>query len=128
MRVTVISEDKNIYVDGEVLTVDFDYNPNIRAIQWYGDYGIIEKSNNSEERFTDKSIIEPYIEAFNTYKQNISETPLTDTESKRQSLLNDIISLEAQITPRRLREAMISGDNSFIEDIEKQIIELREEL
>lgn len=33
--------------------------------------------------------------------------------------------LEAKVTPRRLRDALISGDKTFISDIEAQIAALR---
>jgi hypothetical protein len=36
-----------------------------------------------------------------------------------------IAALEAKLTQRRLREAVISGDNSFIADIDAQITTLR---
>ena len=49
-------------------------------------------------------------------------------EEKRQSILNDILSLEAQVTARRRDEAMLSGDYSFIADIRKQIEVKRNEL
>lgn len=39
-----------------------------------------------------------------------------------------IIALESQITPRRIREALLSGDHSFIESIEAQIAALRSQL
>ena len=39
-----------------------------------------------------------------------------------------IIALESQITPRRIREALLSGDHSFIESIESQIAVLRNQL
>ena len=46
----------------------------------------------------------------------------------RQLILNEIKQLEEQVTPRRIREAVISGDKSFIEDIEAQIVELRKHI
>lgn len=41
---------------------------------------------------------------------------------------NQIATLEAQVTPRRIREALISGNNTFIEGIEAQITTLRNQL
>lgn len=42
--------------------------------------------------------------------------------------LQQIAELESQITPRRYREAILSGDHSFIEGIELQIEAIRVEL
>jgi hypothetical protein len=60
-----------------------------------------------------------------------TEQDLADAEAEivaleaRNSLLKAIESLEASITPRRVREALISGDKSFIEGVEAQIVALR---
>lgn len=43
MKVTVVPEDKYIQVDGRGLNFDFPANSNIHAIQWYGDYGVVEQ-------------------------------------------------------------------------------------
>lgn len=43
-------------------------------------------------------------------------------------ILQAIAALEAQMTPRRLREALLSGDLSFIESIEQQIADQRAQL
>ena len=46
---------------------------------------------------------------------------------KERKLANDIMCLEAEVTPRRIREALL-GDTSFIKMIEEQIAVKREEL
>lgn len=43
-------------------------------------------------------------------------------------LLEQIHQLELQVTPRRIREAIITGDTSFIASIESQIMDLRKSL
>ena len=43
-------------------------------------------------------------------------------------VLNEIIALEATITPRRTREAILGTDNGWLTDIELQIQELRGQL
>lgn len=43
----------------------------------------------------------------------------------KEAKLAQIAELEAQITPRRIREAVISGDNSFIVNIDAQIAAIR---
>lgn len=44
------------------------------------------------------------------------------------SVLSQIAELEIQITPRRVREAILTNDFSFIEEKEKQIQQLREKI
>lgn len=39
--------------------------------------------------------------------------------------LAQIAALEAQVTPRRIREAVLSGDSSFIAEIDAQIAAIR---
>lgn len=43
----------------------------------------------------------------------------------RSVTLNAIAELEMKITPRRIREALVTGDKSFIESIEAQVAALR---
>ena len=63
-----------------------------------------------------------------------TEQDLIDAESQiialeaRNATLKAITELEASVTPRRLREAVISGDKSFIEGVNAQIEELRKGL
>jgi hypothetical protein len=52
----------------------------------------------------------------------IQNPPIPDSIKK----ITAIVELEVQITPRRLREALLTGDNSFIKNIEDQIAALRE--
>ena len=49
-------------------------------------------------------------------------------ESLTASVIRQIEELEAKQTPRRIREALLSGDHSFIESIEAQIAALRSQL
>lgn len=42
--------------------------------------------------------------------------------------LKEISVLEAQITPRRLREAVLGKDSGWLDDVESQIIELRKRI
>ena len=56
-------------------------------------------------------------------------TPVVDVALEaRNAILKAIADLEASVTPRRLREAVISGDKSFIEGVENQISTLRNSL
>lgn len=40
----------------------------------------------------------------------------------------EIYALEALLTQRRFREALLTGDNSYIENVDSQIAKLREQL
>ena len=50
------------------------------------------------------------------------------SEIEQAEILRQIEELEKQITPRRYREAILSGDHSFIESVNNQIQALREQL
>lgn len=41
------------------------------------------------------------------------------------AIRQQIAELEASVTPRRLREAVLTGDHSFVDSIDKQIAALR---
>jgi hypothetical protein len=49
-------------------------------------------------------------------------------EDSRKEKLAAIAELEAQVSPRRYREAFLTGDKSFIESIEAQVNAIREKL
>jgi hypothetical protein len=51
-----------------------------------------------------------------------------DLPDPKEAIKAQIASLEASITPRRLREALLTGDKTFIEGVEAQIAALREQL
>jgi hypothetical protein len=70
----------------------------------------------------------PYYKAeFTTVVTDL--TPVVDVALEaRNSLLKAIADAEASITPRRVRECLISGDKSFIEGVEAQIVALRNQL
>lgn len=66
----------------------------------------------------------------------IDAMAISDTEAAtlvpkpdpRGPILARIAETEATITPRRLREAMLSGDHSFIEAVDAKIAALRKDL
>lgn len=57
-----------------------------------------------------------------------AEEAVAITKAATRNILNQIAELENQITPRRMREALVSGDFTFIENIENQIQTLRGQL
>jgi len=92
MRVTIIPEDKWIRKDNVSAHLpEWNFNdPDIHAIQWYGDHGEIEwKNPQRNESITEDSILQPYITALEQY---ISSLPLpNDTSSSDNSTLNNLI-------------------------------------
>lgn len=59
----------------------------------------------------------------------VVEVRTPTTENIRTSVIRrKIIALEATLTQRRLRDAILSGDVSFVADIDARITVLREEL
>lgn len=50
------------------------------------------------------------------------------TLSRQEEIILEIIALEAEITPRRLREAVVTGDATWITAQDAKIAKLREEL
>lgn len=48
--------------------------------------------------------------------------------SANQSILNQIVDLEATVTPRRLREAVLSADSGWLAGVNEQIAALRRRL
>ena len=73
MRVTVIPVDKWIRKDdvsANLTEWNFD-DSNIHAIQWYEDHGEIEwKDPQRNEKTTDDSILQPYLDALEQYLNN----------------------------------------------------------
>lgn len=51
-----------------------------------------------------------------------------DVPDPRLTILNQIAELEASITQRRLREALLTGDKTFIDSVDAQIAALRAQL
>ena len=49
-------------------------------------------------------------------------------KNNKEAIKNEIEALEASLTPRRLREALLTGDNSFVSEVENKIIALRAKL
>lgn len=102
---------------------------------------------NSEEKITDSSFIEftdsqykladklgrELVGGKGTVCSGCLEKPAVeflkvDKYVQRYNLLNKISELEQSVTPRRLREAIITGDKAFIENVDHEIETLRKGL
>ena len=57
---------------------------------------------------------------------SVTVSDLAAAEAKRIASIDaQILAIEGQVTPRRIREVCITGDNTFIANIENQIAQLR---
>jgi hypothetical protein len=65
MRVTVIFPDNAVYVDGVARVVQMPpHDPNWHALQWYDDVGDIEVRVGAGRSIEDRSIVAPYLAAW----------------------------------------------------------------
>jgi hypothetical protein len=51
-----------------------------------------------------------------------------EREAQKVSVINQIKALEAQITPRRLREAILGTDKGWLQNVDSQLAALRHQL
>lgn len=87
MRVTVVPSDSCVIVDGDMLSdLSLPSAPGVHAIQWYGSYGVIEKTSGAPERISDESAIAPFVAAWQARRDEIDNPPpppaLTLAEAK----------------------------------------------
>lgn len=91
MRVTIIPDDGFIRVDGDsLLGVEFDIDPAIHAVQWYGGWGEIEYRADEQghkapnEQFTDLSRFQYILDRFEAAKPRPPPEPtLEDVKAAR---------------------------------------------
>ena len=89
-----------------------------------------------EVRDAEGVLISPAIEGRAVIPANVEVVPCEYTyeildntiESNKEAIKKQIADLEAQITSRRVREAVLLNDHSFLQSIDDQIISLRAQL
>lgn len=74
MRVTIVPEDRYIQVDGRGLSFDFAADPNIHAIQWYGDHGTVEQKIGGSRPAT-LAEVQPFIDAWEAERARLDAPP-----------------------------------------------------
>lgn len=122
MRIIIVPEDNMVNIDGVSRTVYFDYPENIRAVQWYNDHGYVEQHNGGQKYIDNIDEFEGILRAFHS----LDPIPLSSEELYKRDALSQIAALEAQVTQRRLREAVLTPEGSdWLETIESQIATLR---
>ena len=90
----------------------------------------------AEERDIDGNLLSPAIEAKAAIPSYIEVVPCEYTYEildntildNQESIKKQIAALESQITSRRVREAVLLNDHTFLQDIDNQIISLRAQL
>jgi hypothetical protein len=75
--------------------------------------------NNRIHSFTFTNIPQPSV------SELLALIPAVQAKSTRDGKLKQIADLEALVTPRRVRDAVLSGDNSFIQNIDNQVQAIR---
>lgn len=93
MRVTIIPDDKTVYVDGEAREVAMTgIDPRVHAVQWYGDVGEVElKAPRENVGITDLSPYQVFIDRWTAVgPPPVPPPPLTDKQLVEQQLANNL--------------------------------------
>lgn len=85
MRVTVIPEDQMVIVDGAALKSPMDIDPDINAIQWYGDHGVIEYKTRGAVAIDDAGVLEPYLMARDVELARQAAAPEKEAQAETQA-------------------------------------------
>lgn len=88
MKLTIIPVDKLIIKDGVPLFFNFNADANIHAIQWSGESGDIEYTDDSHETISDITAIQDYIDAYDAEAQrlyNLAHPVYTDAQQLQMS-------------------------------------------
>lgn len=80
MRLTIIKEDKTVYINGESYSgIDLSWIPTfdgkeVHAVQWHGDHGHVEFTDDSDNmKITELGIFERAVPMWEARKQEIFE-------------------------------------------------------
>ena len=60
--------------------------------------------------------------------QREAEYLAEQAQAEKNRILSDIYAIEASVTPRRQREAILAIDTTWLADVELQIAQLRQQL
>lgn len=78
------------------------------------------EADGSQDGFIDPALESITEEAFKTLQ--------SENEDPKEKIILEIAKLEQQVTPRRVREALLSNDTSFIKGVNDKIEQLRSRL
>lgn len=95
MRIVIVPEDRKVSVDGDVTEFNFNIDPDIHAVQWYGDRGVIEYKSKPQVK----------INSFVDFEHLLVERTNAIAQQE-QDRLDAIAAAEAALTPqeKRVRE------------------------
>lgn len=109
----IVPDDKSVMINDIVLEFDFDIDANYHAVHWDGEKGFIETRNGLNLTLVDIDEFSDIIEAYAAKAKEIDDEKV-EKEAERAKPENvakrKIIALEREITPRRMREAMLTDD------------------
>lgn len=95
-RVTIIPDDRIVIIDGESYKVDLALDDNIHALQWYGDYGIVEKKQGGSEYIESLAPFEGALAAWRAARKSRNDA-LRQAEQERQRALREYEPSDDQI-------------------------------
>ena len=114
MRLTIITDDNNVTVDGVGHEIPVNLDANIHAVQWDGVSGEIEYRDNTPNlEITDVTQFQSLLDVHAAEGQRLvdEETAAQAAANTSQALaLAEINRLESQVTNRRLREATLTDE------------------
>lgn len=81
MRLSIIVEDKIVVLNGKPLSFDFTIDPDIWAIQWYGNKGSIELVDGKNKSIDDIDEFTYIIESFHNEEDRLNQKMIDDESS-----------------------------------------------
>ena len=127
MAITLIPEDQLVIIDDQSAEFPYTTDTEIHAVHWDGARGTVEYTTaRAAEHITD---ISPWQSIIDEAKAALVK-PEEPEPTVEDTTLAAILRLEAEVTPRRLREAALGNAAAiaFIEAVENMIAALRAKL
>ena len=127
MAITLIPEDQLVIIDDQSAEFPYTTDTEIHAVHWDGARGTVEYNTaRAAEHITD---ISPWQSIIDKAKAALVK-PEKPKPTVEDTTLAAILKLEAEVTPRRLREAALGNvaATAFIEAVEGKIAALRAKL
>lgn len=136
MQYLIINDENTVIVDGEKRSFDFELDSNIEAVRWDDNRerakGRIKNKVGLDDTFDDLTEYQNILDQHAAIlAQEAEDKAAADLKFKlaQNVAKREIEDLEAKITPRRMREAVLTEQGkAWLVDIESQIKTLREEL
>ena len=127
MAITLIPKDQLVIIDNQSAEFPYTTDTEVHAVHWDGARGTVEYNTaRAADHITD---ISPWQSIINEAKAALVK-PEAPEPTVEDTTLAAILRLEAEVTPRRLREAALgnAATTAFIEAVENKIAALRGKL